>query len=116
MHLLLHAKTYGTLINTQCGIKEMVHRIFKGMVPKTNRKNLDLDLLKRYTTLFAIRHLIDGGIDSRFIKSCIGFKNMQSNFNRLFLNWYIIKNKSSKIDEDQDDNVNGKIKNFLYIN
>jgi hypothetical protein len=94
----------------------MVHRIFKGMVPKTNRKNLDLDLLKRYTTLFAIRHLIDGDIDSRFIKSCIGFKNMQSNFNRLFLNWYIIENKSSKIDEDQDDNVNGKIKNFLYIN
>jgi len=45
MHLLLHAKTYGTLINTQCGIKEMVYRIFKGMVSKTNRKNLDLDLL-----------------------------------------------------------------------
>jgi len=41
---------------------------------------------------------------------------MQSNFNRLFLNWYIIENKSFKIDEDQDDNVNGKIKNFLYIN
>ena len=116
MHLLLHAKTYGTLINTQCGIKEMVYHIFKGMVPKTNRKNLDLDLLKRYTTLFAIRHLIDGGIDSRFIKSCIEFKNMQLNFNRLFLNWYIIEDKSYKIEENQDDNINGKIKIFLYIN
>ncbi|CAB4407220.1 unnamed protein product [Rhizophagus irregularis] len=60
MHLLMHAKTFGTLINTQVGIKEMVHRIFKGMVPKTNCKNIDLDLLKRYNTLFAIRHLADG--------------------------------------------------------
>ena len=116
MHLLLHAKTYDTFINTQCGIKEMVHHIFKEIVSKTNHKNLDLDLLKRYTTLFAIQYLIDGDIDSRFIKSCIGFKNMQLNFNRLFLNWYIIENKSSKIEEDQDDNINGKIKIFLYIN
>ena len=61
----MHAKTYGTLINTQCGIKEMVHQIFKAMVSQTNRKNIELDLLKRYTTLFAIRHLVDGGIDQR---------------------------------------------------
>ncbi|GES87175.1 hypothetical protein GLOIN_2v1487024 [Rhizophagus clarus] len=31
IHLLVHARTYGTLINTQVGIKEMVHRIFKAM-------------------------------------------------------------------------------------
>src|SRR3990170_1960051 len=53
MHLLMHAKTYGTLTNTQVGIKEMVHQIFKGMVPNTNHKNIELDLLKHYTTLFA---------------------------------------------------------------
>jgi hypothetical protein len=45
-HLPLHARTYGNLINTGVGIKEMVHRIFKGMVPRTNRKNIELDLLK----------------------------------------------------------------------
>ena len=33
----------GTLTNTQAGIKEMGHRIFKGIVPRTNRKNIDLD-------------------------------------------------------------------------
>ena len=54
MHLLMHAKTFGTLTNTQVGIKEMVHHIFKGMVPKMNCKNIDLDLLKRYNTIFAI--------------------------------------------------------------
>ncbi|CAB4405839.1 unnamed protein product [Rhizophagus irregularis] len=64
MHLLMHAKTFGTLINTQVGIKEM-----------------------RYNTLFAIRHLADGGIDPRFNRSCTGFTN--SNFGQLFLNCYI---------------------------
>jgi hypothetical protein len=115
MHLLMHAKTYGTLTNTQVGIKEMVHRVFKGMVPKTNRKNIDLDLLKRYTTLFAIRHLTDGGIDSRFIKPCTGFANISSNFKQLFSNWYITENKFSK-EEDEDYDIIGKIKIFLYIN
>ncbi|RGB31068.1 hypothetical protein C1646_764539 [Rhizophagus diaphanus] len=71
MHLLMHAKTFGTLINTQVDIKEMVYRIFKGMVSKTNCKNIDLDLLKYYNTLFAIRYLADGGIDPRFNRSCI---------------------------------------------
>jgi hypothetical protein len=51
MHLLMHAKTFGTLVNSQVGIKEMVHRIFKGMA---NCKNIDLNLLKCYNTLFAI--------------------------------------------------------------
>ena len=93
MHLLMHAKTYGTLTNTQVDIKEMVHHIFKEIVSKTNCKNIDLDLLKHYTTLFAIRHLIDGGTDSRFTKSCTGFINISSNFNQLFLYWYITENK-----------------------
>ncbi|POG58042.1 hypothetical protein GLOIN_2v1790940 [Rhizophagus irregularis DAOM 181602=DAOM 197198] len=106
MHLLMHAKTFGTLINTQVGIKEMVHRIFKGMVPKTNCKNIDLDLLKRYNTLFAIRHLADGGIDPRFNRSCTGFTN--SNFGQLFLNWYVTEDKYSteateQVQDDDDD-------------
>ncbi|CAB4442476.1 unnamed protein product [Rhizophagus irregularis] len=106
MHLLMHAKTFGTLINTQVGIKEMVHRIFKGIVPKTNCKNIDLDLLKRYNTLFAIRHLADGGIDPRFNRSCTGFTN--SNFGQLFLNWYVTEDKYSteateQVQDDDDD-------------
>jgi len=114
MHLLMHAKTYATLINTQVGIKEMVHRIFKGIVIKTNRKNIDLDLLKNYTTLFAIRHLVDGGNDSRFTKSCTGFTNMSSNFNELFSNWYIAENKLLQDEDDQGD-VNGKKKSFFIL-
>ena len=104
----MHAKTFGTLTNTQVGIKEMVHRIFKEMVPKTNCKNIDLDLLKRYNTLFAIRHLADGGIDPRFNRSCTGFTN--SNFGQLFLNWYVTEDKYSIEEQAQDnDDTKGKI-------
>ena len=76
MYLLMYAKTYGILINIQVGIKEIVYHIFKGIVQKTNHKNIELDLLKHYTTLFAIQHLMDGGADSRFIRSCAGFSNV----------------------------------------
>ena len=107
MHLLMHAKTFGTLTNTQVGIKEMVHRIFKGMVPKTNCKNIDLDLLKRYNTLFAIRHLTDGGIDPRFNRPCTGFTN--SNIGQLFLNWYVTEDKYSFEEQIQNDDIKGKI-------
>ena len=108
MHLLMHAKTFGTLTNTQVGIKEMVHRIFKGMVPKTNCKNIDLDLLKRYNTLFAIRYLSDGGIDPRFANSCAGFTG--SNFGKLFSDWYITEDKYSIEEQAQNNEAEGKIK------
>jgi hypothetical protein len=102
----MHARTYGTLINTQVGIKEMVHRIFKAMVPRTNRKNVELDLLKRYTTLFAIRHLVDGGIDQRLLQPCYGFANMSSDFKNLLTNWYITEDKTSN-EPDLDENTDG---------
>jgi hypothetical protein len=100
IHLLLHARTYGTLTNVQVGIKEMVHRIFKAMVPRTNRKNVELDLLKRYTTLFAIRHLVDGGTDRRLLQP------VSSNFGNLLTNWYITENKVSD-EQEPDENVDG---------
>uniref|UniRef100_U9TXB2 Uncharacterized protein n=1 Tax=Rhizophagus irregularis (strain DAOM 181602 / DAOM 197198 / MUCL 43194) TaxID=747089 RepID=U9TXB2_RHIID len=48
-----------------------------------NRKNIELDLMKRYTTLFALRHLIDGGIDPRISKFCEGFTNLSDDFARI---------------------------------
>src|SRR6266542_1404082 len=109
MHFLIYVKTYRTLINIQISIKEMVYYIFKGMVSKTNCKNIELDLLKHYTILFTIQHLIDSSINLRFIRSCSGFTNMSLNFKQLFSNWYITENKLLQKKEDQD-NVNDKIK------
>ncbi|GES78789.1 hypothetical protein GLOIN_2v1790377 [Rhizophagus clarus] len=73
----------------------MVHQIFKAMVPRTNCKNVELDLLKQYTMLFAIRHLVDEGADQRLSQSCRGFATMSSNFRNLLTNWYITKDKVS---------------------
>ncbi|GES94412.1 hypothetical protein GLOIN_2v1790940 [Rhizophagus clarus] len=103
IHLLVHARTYGILINTQVGIKEMVHQIFKAMVLRTNCKNVELDLLKRYTTLFAIRHLVDGGTDQRLSQPCRGFATMSSNFRNLLTNWYITEDKVSNEQEPEEN-------------
>jgi len=112
VHLLMHARTYGTLVNTQVGIKEMVHHIFKAMVPRTNCKNVELDLLKRYTTLFAIRHLVDGGADQRLSQPCRGFAAMPSNFRNLLTNWYITEDKVSN-EQEPDENADGLYYNFI---
>jgi ubiquinone biosynthesis protein Coq4 len=89
--LLRHARTFGTLTNTEVGTKEMVHRTFKTMVPRTNRKNIEFDLLKRYTTLQSIRHLADGGIDPRNLQSNAEFMSISKDFNHLFKDWFIIE-------------------------
>ncbi|KAF0461075.1 hypothetical protein F8M41_000504 [Gigaspora margarita] len=81
----------------------MVHRIFKNLVPQTNCKNIELDLLKQYTTLFAIRHLIDGGVDIRISKSNQGFVNISQDFKKLFSDWFITKtNNFIQLDQDID--------------
>ncbi|CAB4386791.1 unnamed protein product [Rhizophagus irregularis] len=90
-HLLKNAKTYATLLNSAVGVKEIVHKIFKGIVPHMNRKNIELDLLKRYTTLFAIRHLIDGGIDPRLSRSSNAFTDLSGNFARIMSDWFIVE-------------------------
>ena len=44
-------------------VKEMVHRIFKSIVPHTNKHNLELTLLWQVNTLQTLRYLADGGLD-----------------------------------------------------
>jgi len=112
----------------------MVHRIFKNIVSHTNRKNIGLDLLKRYTTLQSIRYLADGGIDIRYLRSHMGFINISHNTNHLFKNWFIIEEslESDNIEpnnEESDDAGNCILlilsrliqlvliyKNFLFFN
>ncbi|CAG8777283.1 16067_t:CDS:2, partial [Racocetra fulgida] len=59
MYLVTNAKNYGTLINTACGVKEAMHGLFKTFVPHTNKKNIDLDLLRHYNTLQALHFWLD---------------------------------------------------------
>ena len=52
---------------------------------------MSLDLLKHYTTLFTIRHLLDGGIDLRLSTSNNGFMNLSRHLKRLMSDWFITK-------------------------
>ncbi|EXX55552.1 hypothetical protein GLOIN_2v1886076 [Rhizophagus irregularis DAOM 181602=DAOM 197198] len=109
-HLLLHARNYATLLNTGVGTKEMVHRIFKNIVIRINRKNIELDLLKRYTTLFAIRHLFDGGIDKRFSSTNNALTNLPYHLKRLMNDWFIVE---KPFDPEEDISNDEYISNIV---
>jgi hypothetical protein len=76
------------------------------MVPRTNRKNVELDLVKKYTTLLAIRHLIDGGVDSRFLRNSQGFVDISQSAERLFDDWFIT---NELVDCDEGDDIKGLV-------
>jgi hypothetical protein len=97
--LAQHARNYATLLNTGVGTKEMVHRIFKNIVPRTNRKNIDLDLLKHYNTLFAMRHLFDGGVDSHFSSTNNALVILPYHLKRLMDDWFIAEKPEEDISE-----------------
>ena len=105
----MHAQNYGTLLNTAVAVKEMVHQIFKGMVPHTNLKQVELDLLRRYNTLQAFRYIVDGGVDHRFGGCFDGFENLVGyDVGRVLKQWFIFEdpmnivahNHNSETDED----------------
>jgi hypothetical protein len=54
-HLSEHARRYGSLVNISVLLKEMIHRLFKIQVPHTNKKNIELEFMKRENTLQSIR-------------------------------------------------------------
>ncbi|RGB22552.1 hypothetical protein C1646_775887 [Rhizophagus diaphanus] len=75
-HIVVHVKTYGTALNTSVSIKEMVHRIHKGIVSHTNKKNVKFDLIKRDNTLQTLRYLLNRDQDIRF-EYIIGQDNIE---------------------------------------
>ena len=61
------------------------------MVPHTNLKHIEFDLLRCYNTLQAFRYIMNGGYDSRFATTGEGISNMiQDELVRPILtDWYI---------------------------
>ena len=81
------------------------------MVPHTNRKNVELDLLKCYTTLQSIRHLADGGLDLRYSRSNNDFINISQDSKRLFKDWFIMED----LLEEDGEEPEGKKNLFLIV-
>ena len=72
----------------------MVHRVFKQSAPKTNRKNIELDLLKWTNTLKAIQFIMENGNDPRIDENKNfgnGFRCLltDSRLHYLLTGWYI---------------------------
>ena len=42
-----HTKRYGSLVNISVSLKEIVHRLYKNQVLHINKKNVELDFIKR---------------------------------------------------------------------
>ena len=96
----------------------MVHRIFKGMVPHTNLKQVELDLLRKYNTLQAFRYILDGGADHRFGESSGRFRNLIGSdcVGQILKQWFILEDpmiiatdSNSEADEDSGQANEGNI-------
>jgi len=87
----MYARNYRTLLNVSVAVKEMVHRIFKSMVPHTNLKHIELDLLRHYNTLEAFRYIVNGGCDNRFVITGEGIRNIIQDelIRKILIDWYI---------------------------
>ena len=102
------------------GIKEIVHRIFKEIIPHTNKHDLELTLLRQINTLQTLRYLANGGLEDQEQHSAI-FTDimMDPKLKMLLSGWCIdshnltIHNNNSNENESLNDD-DGKI--FLYYN
>ncbi|PKC65188.1 hypothetical protein RhiirA1_515098 [Rhizophagus irregularis] len=91
-HLPLIAATYGTLQNVSVSLKEMMHGVYKRMIPHTNKKNVEFDLIKRDNILQGLRYVIDNGYDARIPEgggNCIRSILKDEQLICLLEGWYI---------------------------
>lgn len=103
-HHVQNARNFGMLVNTFVGVKEVMHRILKSSVSKMNKKNIELDFIRRYNTLQTIRHLIDGGKDDWFPTIGQGFLNITTDplLYPILSDWYIMQDIQKKATTTND--------------
>ena len=109
-HLVDHARNYGTCVNVAIGIKEMVHRIFKGIVLHTNKYNLKLTLLQQMNTLQTLRYLANGGLDDQNQRNTIFASIMNDPKLKMLLSGWFIDNNHENY-SNEEENLNDGIKN-----
>src|SRR2546430_405089 len=102
------------LVNCNCAVKEIVHRIFKQSASKTNQKNIKLDLLKWMNTLKAIQFIMEGGNDPSLDEN----NNLGNSFQclitdpqlySLLTGWYITED----LYPEEDVSEKGRVQIFL---
>ncbi|RIA83963.1 hypothetical protein C1645_832989 [Glomus cerebriforme] len=105
IYLLQYARNFATLVNTAVGVKEMVHRIFKGMVSHMNSKVVELNLTWGYNTVQALQYLIDGWTDFCFNAETNMLNNLTINLKlyTIILGWYITESPNTTFTNIQND-------------
>jgi hypothetical protein len=70
----------------------MMHGVYKRVIPHTNKKNVEFDLIKRDNILQALRYVIDNGYDARISEdgsNCIRSILKDEQLTCLLKGWYI---------------------------
>jgi len=99
-----NAQNFATLVNTAVGVKEMMHRTFKQMVPHTNRKNIEESMVRHYNTHQALAYLFDGGIDNRFAAASSGITGMATDqlVRSILAGWYATSSDDKEVEIDDE--------------
>lgn len=102
----MHIRNFATLVNTAVPVKEMIHRLFKAIIPHSNKKNIELDFAQHHNTLQTLRYLLDGGTDFRYNNEMqFNFKELSKDqcVQSLLASWYISPSQS-EYHEHMDEN------------
>jgi hypothetical protein len=84
----------------------MMHGIYKRVIPHTNKKNVELDLMKRDNTLQALRYILDNGYDPRIpqgTNNCVRSIIKDNQLKCILEGWYISIPKADLIKEQIDN-------------
>jgi len=81
------------------------------MVPHTNLKHIEFDLLRCYNTLQAFRYIMNGGYDSRFATTGEGISNMIQDelVQPILTDWYITEGYNDVELRNAGNNAKGNI-------
>ncbi|UZO06434.1 uncharacterized protein OCT59_026756 [Rhizophagus irregularis] len=114
-HFNIHIQNFGPLVNMAVATKEMVHRIFKSVIPHSNKKNIEFDFFHYHNLLQTLRYLLDGGVDSRYNNTTqFNFKELlKDQCVRNFLdNWYI---SPLQFDLESDSSLTCMTENYINL-
>jgi len=113
----MHAHNFATLVNISVPTKEMIHRLFKAIIPHSNKKNIEMDFIQRDNCLQTLRFLLDGGIDRRYdVTTQFNFNLLSKDqcVRTLLGSWYISPSIINL--EQEEDNPSMTCMDENYIN
>ena len=115
----MHAHNFATLVNIFVPTKEMIHRLFKAIIPHSNKKNIEMDFIQRDNCLQTLRFLLDGGIDRRYdVTTQFNFNLLSKDqcVRTLLGSWYISPSIINIEQEEEDNNPSMTCMDENYIN